>query len=570
MFVLAQSDADLEQQHAHMLLYSRQYDEAKMFIESKFLKAPSDSRKIIGYTYLVEYYALLNQQKKALDALEKAKELASTSLDKAYINFGSAIFFEELHENELFINAIKKSITIFKQHSGENFMLARLFSLKFYYSLEHESKEGNYHDISLANTHALKSRNTILIQSTYSDIGHYYKMRYQSSGSKRDLELTNNLYRKSYSQIQHIKNGKSRDKAIIIYYIAYGDMISNNKDVTLKNYQDALLLSQKHKTFNDLTAALYHKIGVYYWTIKDYRQAESYYLKAYGLVQNIEDVFIHCKITLLSDLSKVYETIGQPVKALNYERKLNQAISEYSGLKLKNNAQFLELFYQTEKKNQKIKQLKTENQLYRTQKFSFIGILILAVIGIFFLIHTLRCRHRLSKQKTVLLEAEKYEIQLTLQLEQEEKARIVAEQELLILQQEKLQKQTLAASLQLNKKEAFIKKIKEKIYNKEPIHIERILKEENAVDHDFGAMQNIIEEVHPSFFKKLSDIAKTKLTHQDLKCAAYIYLNMDNQQIAAILKIDPKAVSMAKYRLKQKLQLSKDQDLQSFIQSLIL
>ena len=45
---------------------------------------------------------------------------------------------------------------------------------------------------------------------------------------------------------------------------------------------------------------------------------------------------------------------------------------------------------------------------------------------------------------------------------------------------------------------------------------------------------------------------------------------MDNQQIANIMKIEPKTVRMAKYRMKQKIGLEKEIDLQTFIQNLEL
>ncbi|TDS56863.1 hypothetical protein [Myroides indicus] len=64
------------------------------------------------------------------------------------------------------------------------------------------------------------------------------------------------------------------------------------------------------------------------------------------------------------------------------------------------------------------------------------------------------------------------------------------------------------------------------------------------MDKDLNTIQNIIKEFHTNFFKKLNDIAVTKLTNLDIKYAAYIYMNMDNSQIASISNIDPKTVSV--------------------------
>ncbi len=173
-----------------------------------------------------------------------------------------------------------------------------------------------------------------------------------------------------------------------------------------------------------------------------------------------------------------------------------------------------------------------------------------------------------NKQKTDLLKAERYEAELNLELEKQEKARIKAEQELLALQQEQLNKQALATSLQLKQKNSFLNELKEKIKDKEALNLDRILKDERLMDDDFNEIQNIIKEVHPNFFNKLSEVSKSKLTNQDMKYAAYLYLNMDNVQIANVMKVETKTVRMAKYRLKQKIGLEKEADLQTFIQSL--
>jgi DNA-binding CsgD family transcriptional regulator len=100
------------------------------------------------------------------------------------------------------------------------------------------------------------------------------------------------------------------------------------------------------------------------------------------------------------------------------------------------------------------------------------------------------------------------------------------------------------------------------------IHLKKILKEDQLKDHDFNELQLMAKEVHPNFFNRIQKISKNKLTHLDLKYAAYIYLNMNNFQISNILKVDPKTVRVTKYRLKQKIGLNKEDDLCGFIQSI--
>ena len=200
----------------------------------------------------------------------------------------------------------------------------------------------------------------------------------------------------------------------------------------------------------------------------------------------------------------------------------------------------------------------------------YTGIIALAIAGLIFLAYLIRYRNKLNKPKTALLQSEKIETELTLELEKQEKARLKAEKELNDIQQEQLQKAALATSLQLDKKNSFINDLKEKVKDDKSINLDRILKDERLTDEDFSSIINLVQDVHPNFFKKINEVSKNKLTNLDLKYAAYIYLNMDNLKIANLLKVEPKTVRMAKYRLKQKLGIDKEEDLAKFIQKLDL
>ena len=272
----------------------------------------------------------------------------------------------------------------------------------------------------------------------------------------------------------------------------------------------------------------------------------------------------------MSNLARTYENIGQLDKALQYEREAKDLIQKSNQEQFDNNTKSLEIFYKTQQKNQQIKQLEETNEIYTKQKILYIGLTLLAIAGVIFLSYMLYYKQKANKQKTDLLEAEKSETELTLQLEKEEKARLKAEQELLALQQEQLQKQALATSLQLNHKTTFINDLKEKLKEDKTINIDRILKDEKLKDDDFNEAQSILQDVHPNLFNRLNDVSKNKLSNQDMKYAAYIYLKMDNIQIANLMKVDPKTVRMTKYRMKQKIGLEKEIDLRTFIQNLEL
>ncbi len=75
------------------------------------------------------------------------------------------------------------------------------------------------------------------------------------------------------------------------------------------------------------------------------------------------------------------------------------------------------------------------------------------------------------------------------------------------------------------------------------------------------------EQVHNSFFTKLTQ-SYPNLTTNDLKLAAYLRLKMSTKEIAQITGQSTRALEVARYRLRQKLQLKKEDKLFDFLMAL--
>lgn len=250
-----------------------------------------------------------------------------------------------------------------------------------------------------------------------------------------------------------------------------------------------------------------------------YDLISQYYLKANAISDN-KEYAISDRIELLENLTNVFEKSGQSEKALVYAKKTHEMSKKYYQSQFDDNIKSLEVFYKAEQQNRHIKQLEETNKIYAKQKFLYIGIVLLSLLGILFLIFSLRSRQKLNKQKTDLLEVERKETQLILQLEKEEKSRLKAEQELLTIQQEQTQKEVLATSLRLDSKNAFIKELRDELKEKQDPNLDKIFKTEQVTDNELSEMQNIIKSVHPNFFKRLNELSNSKLTNLDLKYAA--------------------------------------------------
>lgn len=75
------------------------------------------------------------------------------------------------------------------------------------------------------------------------------------------------------------------------------------------------------------------------------------------------------------------------------------------------------------------------------------------------------------------------------------------------------------------------------------------------------------EAVSPHFFETLRQKSSI-LTELDLKHCAYIKINLSPKQVAQILGISPKSVTLSRVRIKKKLQLDESESLNSFLQNI--
>lgn len=295
----------------------------------------------------------------------------------------------------------------------------------------------------------------------------------------------------------------------------------------------------------------------------------DYITKAYDVFERNPLNPNYQKLAYLSDvLSKYYDSTGNKQKSLFY---------------LKNKSIYQEKFFNQEKSNA-IKKLELDNNKTKNELeinalalkskntrniylFSLIASLMFA-IGLVFVIRSYSFKFRYAKEKAAKLDLEKEEITLKALLSDEENKRLAMEREIMELKQDRLQKELLTNQLHIVHKNQVLNDIKEKMQDGQSVNMNKLLREEKLIDLDFENTKKQIQETHPDFFPKLDNMAQQRLTQLDLKLSAYLHINMDTKQIAQALNIESKSVRMAKYRLKQKLGLAKDIDMDSFIRQM--
>lgn len=301
---------------------------------------------------------------------------------------------------------------------------------------------------------------------------------------------------------------------------------------------------------------------------KDFPLAESYLMQAYAMMKAEDTPYYYTLVNVVTSLVHLYEQTSNYPRALEFQKKVTEYTNKLFDEKQALNAQKLEIQYETEKKNNELQMLKQQEQYRRMQNYLYIGMAIIALLGLIFMFLSYYFKLRYSLQREKQLELEKQEAELQMKLEKEEQSRLRAEQQLLEAQQQQLQKEAMVNLLQLEHKKEMLSQIKEKLSDNNLVNINKIWNEELLLDNDFEDVKLQIQQVHPDFFNLLNERMQQKLTPLDLKLCAYLHLKMDTKKIAQILHIEPKSVRMSRYRIKQKLGLAKEEDLNVFLQNL--
>lgn len=81
---------------------------------------------------------------------------------------------------------------------------------------------------------------------------------------------------------------------------------------------------------------------------------------------------------------------------------------------------------------------------------------------------------------------------------------------------------------------------------------------------DWIAFEEAFNNADKNFFKKIKD-KHPNLTSGDLRLCVYLRLNLTSKEIAPLLNISPRSVEIKRYRLRKKMDLSREESLTSYI-----
>ena len=184
--------------------------------------------------------------------------------------------------------------------------------------------------------------------------------------------------------------------------------------------------------------------------------------------------------------------------------------------------------------------------------------MIVTAIALISLVLLLRLRNRTLKQNKVLREKEN-------EIHKLENARLTLDLEY------KSRELTTAAVHLINKNEV-LNSLKNKLSGENSINPEfkqviRQIDQNINLDNDWQDFNRHFEQVHPGFFRKLKDKFPA-VTHNEERLCAYLLINLNTKEISQMLNVTSAAVDKSRNRLRKKLEIAPDVNLNEFLSNI--
>ena len=231
----------------------------------------------------------------------------------------------------------------------------------------------------------------------------------------------------------------------------------------------------------------------------------------------------------------------------------------------------LETEYQLDKKKQEIalqaqeiELLAQQNTIAGYQRWALLGgfLLITGFIGLWY------NRQRLKHQK----ERELMEKDQVITQEKVKSAELAQQQ---LQQQLDFKNRELTThAMHLGQKTELLEEVKDKVNDiwavanprskTELKQLKQLIRGDQMIENDWNSFIQHFKEVHPNFSQKLSAVA-SELTSNEIRLAMMLKMNLSSKEIASLVNISPEGVKKARYRLRKKLNIASEENIQEYI-----
>lgn len=329
-------------------------------------------------------------------------------------------------------------------------------------------------------------------------------------------------------------------------YVYFSKALDCNKQIGNKSFSVSLLVNA----------------SAYFTGKQDYKTAKKY-------IEDAEKIALHSNNT--EQLSMVYYTMADLYDKLKDKDNAYFYLRKYNSLKetISNSSKTIDS-YQTYVATF----LKSAEKEVSIARRRYIITLVIAIAVILLAVSVLIIFLQKKRQQTLIKEAEKNALEK--QLLHEKAIQQIHEEKHKELLDAKIREVT-SYSLMLSNKNNVLQEVLQqtrqlkKMPDAAEQHLIRnmatVINDSLNKDQESNKFIHHFNEVHPDFFSKLKATCNG-LTENNLRMCAYFKMGMSTKQVAAILNISIETVKNGRYRLKKKLGLNENDNLDDFIRTI--
>jgi len=445
-----------------------------------------------------------------LEGLRSSKAQGDDMYQGFFYNNISAVYSKTGHLDDS-IEYCHKAISIYKKLGLKKYYGGGLANLGSFYIDKNEFQKARTY-LKEANVIALELQNYYTLEKIELNLGII-----EEEEENHEAALNHFIQAKNYvEKLPELNEFRIRSLAFLEEKLGHTYKELKQYKLAIKSYQTAIIYGEKNQS-NDLLNHSYYDLFLIYNELQKADSANYYIQKYLPINDSIKEA-----------------TLNKKIEDLNYKSKLEDE-------KIK---------HQHEKNLILVKQKK--NQFKYLLVISFLGLVVISILFLW------------NIKKNKLIKSELRRKNLTLETEK------------LNSELERSNKELSTSILNLIERNQFIASISEKLEQIKSIdhaddkkRVQSILREidRNTTKKLWKEFELCYVEVHKDFFVSLNN-QYPQLTSNDRKLCALTILNLSIKEICSITYQSEQSVKMARYRLRKKLGVNKNENLNSFLNNI--
>jgi DNA-binding CsgD family transcriptional regulator len=524
--------------------------DSSLLVQKNILKDAIGEKNIkqtlVSESFLVCTYLRLKQLDSAqnhISALKLLNEKSSNFSDNELGYYYYAFFrYKYYLDDEGQKNDLLKAYDYFKKANNNDFACLTAISIAYL----GEQIDSQYHNLAIF--YANQSTNLDIKLEAQICHNSYLKQIFARNDSFINKDSILAEYKKSivYAKSPHILLKHNQGTAYLNYANFLSQIGVNHSEVD--SYLDSALSIAKKYNLTNVIRNSYGQRGYMYIQDKKYNEAKLTFLQGIDYIQHMSYKEYSIEMTFYEHLKIVSKLLNQMDEYYKYDTAYQRVSAQNEEFQNQQSIQNAIAKYELKAKDETITALYQKDKL---KNWVFALVAIMGLLGIY--VFTLRNKSFKLSQK--IEEAKQRELQT---------------------EKEQVQKELMNSILHIEKKNEILNNLKEKLNAQNEVNIVpmnnsifKTLEDGLLVDESFEKFKNNFNSIYPEFFTKLQAKANHSLTQLDLKYCGFMLMKLSNKEIANQMNVEPKSIRMARYRIKQKLSLTKEEDLDEFVQSLV-